>query len=353
MIERGHDRLRDNAMHAMGKDIIATTMRLTIRFLGLMFFAIFVALAQKPNRPTPDSLVIARDTFWDMGPPLDYYDLIQITKNSDGLALDQVLVTPHGDVCFQPAKVEERRAVLHESMSDLLGGRNPCAIPVRELNREIKRCKKCPVFSGVNVTMLASCNGKDRQIRMDILDRDIYDNHPQTPANTSWTMELLSRLQDVLGPGSESEPIFDLGAAERHSVPEAPLANAIRRGDYDSLFGKGERVSAIVVEAGLPSQPQPSVEVVSVGPILPTTSVLPKYPPIAIAARLSGTVEATFDVDAGGKAENIAYLNGDRLKMLQLGVSDALATWKFPESARGKTESAQIRFNLNCGPQQR
>jgi len=81
----------------------------------------------------PESLVIARDTFWDMGPPFDYYDLIQITEIADGLSLDQVLVTPHGQACIQPATVEERSVVLHKTMSELLEGRNPCAIPEKNL----------------------------------------------------------------------------------------------------------------------------------------------------------------------------------------------------------------------------
>jgi len=296
----------------------------------------------------PDSIVIARDTFWDFGPPFHYYDLILITKNDEGLVLDQVLVTPHGDACFQPAKVEERKAVLHESVSDLLGGRNPCDIPEKELNREIKRCKKCLVFSGANVTMQASCSGQNRQLRMDILDRDIYGSHPQTPANTSWTMQLLMKLQDVLGPGSEAEPMFHLGTDPRQPVPEDAVVNSIRDGKYDDLFGKDSGISGIVVEAEQPPPPPPSVEVVGVEPIAPISGEAPKYPPIARAAHVEGLVEATFDLGPYGKVTNIQFLSQQRLKMAELSVSDALAKWTFPPSAFGKTEKAQIRSSLNC-----
>ena len=296
----------------------------------------------------PESLVIARDTFWDMGPPLDYYDLIQITKTTDGLSLDQVLVTPHGQACLQPATVDERSAVLHKTMSELLDGRNPCAIPDKDLHREIKRCKHCLVFSGVHLMMQATCGGKDRQLQMNILDRDIYDSRTPTPANTSWSMRVLSTLNDLLGPGSESKPMFQIGVAPHHDVPDTPLVQAIRNGRYDDLFGKDSGVSKIVLEAERPPPPLPSVEIVSVVPFFPVSHETPGYPPIAIAARVEGLVHARFDVTADGKAQNIVFDDESRPKMLQGAVSEAISKWNFPQPAWGQSGQVAIRFALNC-----
>jgi TonB family protein len=296
----------------------------------------------------PESLVIARDTFWDMGPPFDYYDLIQITEVADGLSLDQVLVTPHGQACMQPAAVEERSVVLHKTMSELLEGRNPCAIPEKNLHREVKRCKKCSVFSGVNVALQASCGGADRQLRMDILDHDIYDNRTQTPENTSWSMRVLSELGESLGPGSEAKPIFQLSPAEPHRVPATPLVGAIRDGRYDDFFGKDSAVSKIVHEADQPPLPPPSVVIESITPVPLASPELPKYPPIARAARIEGLVQATFDVSPDGKVQNIVFIGEPRLKMLELGVSDAASKWNFPQSAWGKSGKVAIRFDINC-----
>jgi len=293
----------------------------------------------------PDSLVIARDTFWDFGPPFHYYDLIQVKNDAEGLVLDQVLVTPHGQACMQPATVEERVVILHKTMADLLQGRNPCAIPEKELRRELKRCKKCPVFSGVNVMMQVRCGGTDRQLRMDILDRDIYDRRTQTPSNTSWTMSLLSQLSDVLGPGSEEKPIFPVEPAERHKVPDTALVRAIGDGRCDGLFGPQAGISQIVHEAEQAPSLPPSVEIESVAPFAPIGPVLPIYPPIAKAARVEGVVNVTFDVSTQGNVENVAM---DGPKMVALGVKDAVSGWKFPESAWGSSGRATIRFSLNC-----
>ena len=305
-----------------------------------------VSSAQKTSVALPESLVIARDAFWDMGPPNDDYDLIQITKSGEGLALDQVLVTPPGQRCLQPATVEERSAILHETMEKLIEGRNPCAIPERDLHREVKRCQNCMAFSGVNVTIQAKCGGKERQLRLDILDRDIYDGRTQTPENTSWSMRLMSHLDNALGPGLEAKPIFQIGVAPHRDVPNTPLVNAIRGGKFDELFGKEQGVSELVVEADQPPPPPPSVVIESISPVPPVAPDLPNYPPIAIAARIEGRVTVTFDVDAGGRAQNISLVDGP--KMLQLAVEDAVPGWMFPESARGGTGQAVVAFHLNC-----
>jgi hypothetical protein len=296
----------------------------------------------------PDSLVIARDTFWDIGPPFNYFDLIQITETADELSLDQVLVTPHGQACIQPATVEERSVTLHKTMSDFLEGRNPCAIPEKDLHREVKRCKKCLVFSGANITMLANCGGTDRQLRMDILDRDIYGTRVQTPENTSWSMRILTELGESLGPGSEAKPIFQLSPVEPHRVPTTPLVSAIRDGRYDDLFGKDSEVSKIVHEADQLPPPPPSVVIESIAPVPLASPGLPKYPPIARAAHVEGLVQATFDVSADGKVQNIVFIGEPRLKMLELGVSDAASKWNFPQSAWGNSGEVAVRLDLNC-----
>jgi len=330
--------------------IIAAMMRRCFWFAGAVLFLFAACSAQKMPVEMPDSLVIARDTFWDFGPPFNYYDLIQIKRSNEGLALEQVLVTPPGQACMQPATVDVRSVVLHETMDDLLAGGNPCAIPDRELLRELKRCKHCLTFSGVHVTMQASCAGTDRRIRMDILDRDIYDNRTQTPVNTSWTMGLLTRLNDSLGPGSEAEPMFRVEPAVRKPVPNTPLVGQIGGGKFDMLFGPPAEVSKIVQDAGRPLPPPPSVEIESVTPFAPISPVLPHYPPIAKAARVEGLVTVTFDVDQEGKVRNVAYADDARLKMVELGVKDALIQWSFPTEAWGKSEKASIRFSLNCKP---
>jgi hypothetical protein len=85
----------------------------------------------------------------------------------------------------EPARLETASATLQQSLAELLGSKNPCAIPEKDLKREIKRCKKCSVFSGSKVTMQVTCGGAARLIRSDILDRDMFDAAAHTPENTA------------------------------------------------------------------------------------------------------------------------------------------------------------------------
>jgi len=295
----------------------------------------------------PDSLVIARHSFIDVGPPFDFYEVIRVGSDGSGLAVERALVTPLGPTCGPVASVEVSSGALHQSMSDLLGGENPCAIPEKELHRELKRCKHCmPAFSGMDVTMQVSCGEKPRQLRMDILDRDLFDPAPHTPEHTSWTMGVLSRLDKVLGPGVWDRPMFSVGDTETRSRPDSELVQEIRDGKYDALFGKGELVSQIALDAAKLPPPPPSIEIESVTPIAPISPKLPVYPPIAKAARVEGLVNVTFEISAEGKPQNIVVVDGPR--MLQQSVIDGLSGWSFSQSAWGSSGRAAIRFRRNC-----
>ena len=233
-------------------------------------------------------------------------------------------------------------------MRGLLQSKNPCEIPERELHRERQRCKKCLVFSDVDVTMQVSCSGKDRQIRTDILDRDLFESKPDTPKNTSWSMAVLQQLDSALGPGVMDKPIFPIGTEHREDPARGNLVDQILTGSFDSLFGSQAKVSAIAREAANGPPPAPTIQVEQVLPIAPIAPELPKYSPIAKVAHVEGLVEATFDVSDDGTVRNIAFVSEPRLRMLEPAVSESVLKWKFPESAWGKSETAAIRFQLNC-----
>jgi TonB family protein len=327
-------------------DIIAAMNRKSFQIAGMVLVGCGLCAAQGAKVGMPDRLVIARHTFFDFGPPFDYYELIQVKSEGDALDVERVLVTPPGQACLQPAKVESEIGVLHKTMENLLAGRTPCAIPENELRRELKRCKNCLTFSGVNITMQLNCGGRERQLHMDILDRDMFDSSPHTPTNTSWTMALMAELDKALSPGVMEKPMFSLGGSARSGVPNTELVRRVRDGEFDGLFGKDHKVSLVVHEADTLPPPPPSVEIEKVEPFAPISPKLPIYPPIAKAARVEGLVTVTFDVSAEGKVENIVLVNGP--KLVELGVKDAVVGWHFPQSAWGMSGHAAIRFNLNC-----
>src|SRR6266480_2871928 len=161
-------------------------MRLSIAICALAILCGVVSPQEHQLTPgAPDSFIIGRHTF-----------------------IDKVTLTPAGDACSMPAKVEITSASIAESPAKLLGTANPCTIPEKELRSELKRCKNCLVFSGANVAMQVQCRVEIRIIRSDILDKDMFDPKPNTPKHTSWTMQLLARLDEPFGPEVLDKPMF-------------------------------------------------------------------------------------------------------------------------------------------------
>jgi outer membrane biosynthesis protein TonB len=146
------------------------------------------------------------------------------------------------------------------------------------------------------------------------------------------------------------KPIFPVETAEPEEPARDNMTEQILSGTFDPLFGPQVKVSAIAQGAAKGPHPPPTIQIESVSPIAPITAELPKYPPIAKLARVEGLVEATFDVGEDGVIRNISFVSEQKLRMLELAVSESLAKWKFPQTAWGKTEKASIRFQLNCSP---
>jgi protein TonB len=55
------------------------------------------------------------------------------------------------------------------------------------------------------------------------------------------------------------------------------------------------------------------VELISASPISPSSSTLPKYPPIGRAAHVSGKVTMSFDVTPAGQIENLNLISGPKM----------------------------------------
>jgi TonB family protein len=299
----------------------------------------------------PDRFLIARHTFIDVGPPNDFYEIISVRGTPGGTAVARVTLTPAGDACIQTPTVETVSSTIPDSLSVVLEGRNPCAIPEKSLRKELKRRKHGLVFSGAEISMHVQCGGKERVIRADVLDRDMFDPRAATPENTSWTMRLLMRLDKAFPSGVWDRPMFGSTEPTRGAAPSADVARALASGDYDRLFaGAPDRPSDLYRASQIPL-PAPDVRLRSSEPFEPERFVFPGYPPLARLARIEGTVVVTFQVDANGGVTDTQFESGH--PMLRPTVTNAVRTWKFPKEAAGHLIKATIEFRTNCPPKAR
>ncbi len=141
---------------------------------AVLISGVFVAQGQRNPEKFPNEVVIARDSFIDVGPPFNYYDLTFLRSQGENTDVERVSLTPPADACYPRAEIEVAHISLKESLSDLLQNVNPCTIPERALKAELKRRNKGLVFSGMNVSIQVQCDAGTRLIRADILDRDIF-----------------------------------------------------------------------------------------------------------------------------------------------------------------------------------
>ncbi|HEX4002166.1 MAG TPA: energy transducer TonB [Candidatus Acidoferrales bacterium] len=296
----------------------------------------------------PDQFTIGRHTFIDVGPPNDYYEILRVAPNANGSLVTKITLTPVTDICFTPAEIETVSGSLPSSPRDLLRSVNPCTIPQKELKSEWKRCKNCLVFSGVNITMQVQCGDQTRILRSKILDKDLFDANPHTPEHTSWTIELLNRLDQAVGPGVLDQPIFPGLANDKAPQGEvSPEAlQDIRSGKYDSLFpGAPDKPSDLYRASQIPAA-VPSVRLKSSEPFQPVSFTLPKYPPISKIAHVEGDVSVSLKIGTQGSVEDVAFDSGPPL--LRGAVQKAVSNWKFPHEAAHTQVHATLAFSLNC-----
>lgn len=321
-----------------------------VRSISLAVLAILtpsIIGAQGTQPGFPSQVLLARHTYFDFGPPFDFYEVLSLKDEGSSTRVERILVTPGGNACIQPPTVETKVAKISESLSQVMQGENPCDIPEKALKRELKRCKHCLNFSGVNVTLSVSCRKGDRQIRTDILDRDLIDRSAKTPQNTSWTMAVLGQVDGSLGSSIMDKPAFSL--VDPRANPLDPTSSvmleSLENGRYDGLFNSDKKISEIYRESLQPSR-LPSVEVLGMTPAIPVSAEPPPYPPIARAAHVEGEVSISFDVSPSGKVDRLSFVSGP--EMLRGTVSNTASRWQFPESVKTHHEEGKITFRLNC-----
>jgi hypothetical protein len=308
------------------------------------------AHAQKhsPPVPLPEQFEIGRLTYFDFGPPLEYFEILVVRPGPNGSSVSRILLTPPANSCHPNAKLETSTDILNLPPAALLANSNPCSISEKDLRRELKRCKHCMNFSGVNVTMRMPCGENSRLIRSDILDKDLFDAAPNTPEHTSWTMQLLARLDQALGPGVMDKPMIDL--SDKSQPPAAEFDSTIRAqlesGAFDELFRDEKDKPSELYRSSQTPQQQPSVRLLESTPFQPEVFVEPVYTAIAKLAHVQGMMAFTVQIDEDGKPSLPTFETPHQI--LEPPILAILPKWKFPKEAAGQTIHIELEFSQNC-----
>jgi hypothetical protein len=331
-------------------------MRYSVRVCAVLIFCSVLlwcapAFPKKhsPNSALPVQFAIGRHTFFDFGPPNDFYELFLVRSASGNISIQRLTLIPSSNKCIAPAKFESASGSIRGNSAELLGSTNPCEISETDLHRELERCKNCLVFSGINVVMQVGCGTQTRLIRSDILDRDMFDPTTKTPEHTSWTVALLRKLDSAVGPGAiDTQRIFSTPEEGEKRVTAQPneTLQDLSAGKYDVLFQEAPDKPSDLFRASQIPAPLPTISLVSSAPFHPETFVQPVYPLIARMAHVEGMLSIKFTVDGEGGTTNLTFESGNPL--LRGVVTEAVNHWKFPAAAVGNEIKATIEFALNC-----
>ncbi len=213
-------------------------MRCSVTVCAVLFLCCPAMCQDRSAAVQPGHFEIGRHTFFDFGPPFNFYEIFIVRPSATGTSVERITLTPPGQKCVAAAEVKAASASTSESVAKLLGDKNPCTIPEKALRRESKRCKKCSVFSGADVVLQVRCGTLTRLIRTDILEEDWFDASPHTPEHTYCTMQLLGRLDDAVGPGIMDRPFFLLPekGEQPENVMDSPTLRDVSAAKYDALF---------------------------------------------------------------------------------------------------------------------
>ncbi|HEY2820584.1 MAG TPA: hypothetical protein VGJ06_06035 [Candidatus Acidoferrum sp.] len=217
------------------------------------------------------------------------------------------------------------------------------------MSRELKRCRKCSVFSGADVTMRVRCGSTERFVRSAILDRDIFGSRSNTPKNTSWSMDLVGRLDHAVGPGVMERPAVSNFTNRNVSIHEGPESAAERdaaAGEYDALFGTSDENPSTIYRQAQQLLPAPEVSLRSSAPVSPVSVVLPAYSPLGRATQFSGLVFFTLDVDRDGVPSNFEMAGGP--PFMRAEVEQAALQWRFPKDLIYLHVTAAISYASGC-----
>lgn len=298
---------------------------------------------------SPTSFYIAVQAVSDASPFwFDY--VIDVTEEQEQAHLRLIRVAPLDDICPENVTVKTKEATVPAvSVRELTAGM--CRITGKQVDRAVSGARpkrRGAVFESASDGIVTRCGDAQELLKLPMPEEidggKLNALHPQIGRlwNLPWK---LFELGFHGNPLASSHGEFD---AESQQAAE-PLIPKLRTGIYDSAFWNrgNERLSSTLRHYHGVAITQPLTgEVVDKSSFRLAHYVAARYPEIAKAARVSGDVNVTFEVDpSSGATRNAKALDGH--PMLRQAAVDAVLLWRFerPSTSQDPT-AATFRFEL-------
>jgi TonB family protein len=222
-----------------------------------------------------------------------------------------------------------------------------CDMTQQRIDRALAQSKTPRVsyvdYMGGGVTVVADCGGRPHLLELrDEAPWVNFDTLRRRDRAVSDLWNLPGRLTKGMLPDSAHTPTPDVENLGMTLLPE------FRSPKYFPVFGD-TLVMALKDYTGPPTQREPLPEVLDRDTLPLLTFVAPRYPPIAMSARMSGDVRVRVSVDTASGAVTSVEKVADQWPILSDAAIAAVRGWKFdPARALPQPVDVTVRFSLEC-----
>ena len=294
--------------------------------------------------------------------PFWYHYVLDVKPDGHDSIVRYIRIAPMDSMCAEATTVEVATARLAGvSPSDLISPNDLCAIDAASINRELQRqVRTAAIDDSVRFGIVASCGSRTVVVHLPFPEQVKLERLRKTaPQLARWWGLQMSVKNRAFGPGQVFYGItaeqeghlqhdgqtvvpelvsghFDAGL-DAECLPQQPCKSLSFREELRQYVGPlGESGHA--------------PKLIQADEYRFSRYVDPKYPPLAMQARIQGTVKLALSVDThSGEVRDIKVVSGHPIFLST--VMDAVKQWRFvPEqlSDKGDRIPADLVFEWTC-----
>lgn len=329
----------------------------------LLTIGIMTVMAHGADVTGPSKFYVVSRFFSDNG-ALFYYRVIDVRPEGTGSSVRYIRVAPTNVYCPRMIVQATRATVQDKRPTEIVRHNNPCAIRPRDLDAALRKYKRTMgVFETISFGIVAQCGSSSVTLELPMLERVDLDRMKAARPDIARLWDLTSDIttpifgdKDTFHDRTEEEDL-SLQHGGEEMVPE------LTSGQYDPGL-----IAAVKGNVGTWRSPSfRSLLADYRGPISATQAkaayipqllnaqayafvvyAAPKYPPLALQARIQGKVELQLAVrPATGEVYSVSAVSGHPL--LKPSAADAAKQWHFdPSSLKAEPVNVTLEFALRC-----
>lgn len=329
----------------------------------VFLFCLSAAIAQASEQSGPSEFYVVSASFSDHG-VLFYHRVVAVRQDGSDTVVRYIRLAPASAYCARTIVQAAEARVSGKSPAQLIGQNNPCAVNPRTFRATLPKPRKnLSAFEATSYGIVAQCGDTSISLGLPIAQEvdleQLKSTHPALARLWSLSSEIVESTfgnKDVFHDRSEAEDSALQQAGEK-LVPEL-IAGGYDRGLMEARRGNVGGAKELyfrtllsdyrgrMTDSEVKQSEEPKLK--NAAAYRFANFVAPKYPRLALQARISGEVDLVLKVNPEtGEVLEAEASKGHRL--LGESATEAARRWRFePGSLKGNTLSLTIDYALPC-----